>query len=309
MKNSRVLITGVAGFIGSRLAQKFLLENFEVIGVDDLSTGSLANIPQGVKFLEADLSDYSQFSSLNIKCDVILHLAGQSSGEISFENPISDLEKNCHSTLNLIKWGIDNSVKKIVYASSMSVYGDVPNIPIDETHPCNPKSCYGVGKLASENYLKVYQNQLPYTILRMFNVYGPGQDMNNMKQGMLSIFLSQAFKSRVITIKGSLQRFRDFVFIDDVINTWYNTALDTHTNNKTFNLGSGKKTTVGELVDKIIELVPGTECVVVEGTQGDQFGIFADNSSMKLFMSDYKFTELDCGLKIFVNSLVEGVYK
>ena len=124
MKNGRVLITGVAGFIGSKLALRFLLENYEVIGVDDLSTGKVTNIPEGVYFIKVDLSDYSQFHLLPSDCDFILHLAGQSSGEISFDNPILDLEKNCHSTLNLIKWGISIGVQKILYASSMSVYGD-----------------------------------------------------------------------------------------------------------------------------------------------------------------------------------------
>ncbi len=301
MKNGRVLITGVAGFIGSQLADKFLREKFEVIGVDDLSTGKISNIPNGVHFTKLDLSDHSQFRLLPRHCDFILHLAGQSSGEVSFDNPISDLEKNCHSTLNLIKWGISSGVKKILYASSMSVYGDGFDNPVKESNECNPKSCYGVGKLASENYLKVYQNELPFTILRMFNVYGPGQDMSNMRQGMLSIFLSQALSSGHITIKGSLDRYRDFIFIDDVVDIWYKSTFNEFTRNKIMNVGSGKKILVRDLVHKIIQLLPGTTYSTTDGTKGDQFGIYSDNFELINTFSKGHFIELNDGLAQFIN--------
>tara|TARA_Y200000002_G_scaffold381085_1_gene394135 strand:- start:784 stop:1239 length:456 start_codon:yes stop_codon:yes gene_type:complete len=119
-----ILITGVAGFIGSKVAQKFINENYNVIGVDDLSNGKKKNIPKGIKFIKADLSSKNIFSLLPKKCFKILHLAGQSSGEMSFDNPVSDLNKNTISTLNLIKYGIEKKVKLFLYASSMSVYGE-----------------------------------------------------------------------------------------------------------------------------------------------------------------------------------------
>ncbi|HBS51496.1 MAG TPA: NAD-dependent epimerase, partial [Coxiellaceae bacterium] len=208
-----LLITGVAGFIGSRVARTAIEKGYKVIGVDDLSQGYLRNVPKEVHFFEFDLTKSNNTAKLPKNIDYILHLAGQSSGEVSFDNPILDLEKNTISTLNLIKFGIKNKVKKIIYASSMSVYGTAEDSPVSETHVCSPLSCYGVGKLAAENYLKVYQNQLPYTIFRMFNVYGSGQDMSNLRQGMVSIYLAHIFKDGYVPVKGSVQRFRDFIYI------------------------------------------------------------------------------------------------
>lgn len=302
MKINTVLITGVAGFIGSKLAQKFIVENFEVIGVDDLSTGRLENVPPGVNFIKLNLADRRQLDLLPVNCSYILHLAGQSSGEVSFDNPILDLEKNCHSTLNLINWGIKIGVKKLLYASSMSVYGDVLDYPVAESHICIPKSCYGVGKLASENYLRVYQAQLPYTILRMFNVYGPGQDMSNMRQGMLSIFLSQALREGHIVIKGGLDRYRDFIFIDDVVEVWFKLTLNELCVNEVYNIGSGRKTHVHDLIRSIIELLPTTTYSVVEGTKGDQLGIYSDNSLVKSVLGKSEFVQLETGLRQFLES-------
>ena len=134
-------------------------------------------------FIKLDLSKKENIPELPTDIDFILHLAGQSSGDISFDNPILDLEKNTHSTLNLIRFGIENKVKKILYASSMSVYGSVEDKPISEECKTSPLSCYGVGKKCSENYLYVYNNKLPYLNYRMFNVYGTWAKYVQFKAG------------------------------------------------------------------------------------------------------------------------------
>ena len=133
----------------------------------------------------------------------------------------------------------------------MSVYGNPINGIAKEEDEPSPLSCYGISKLASENYLKIFSDYLPFVSLRMFNVYGPGQDLNNLKQGMVSIFISQALKNKKINVKGSLSRFRDFIFIKDVVDAWYNTTINKYINNITINIGTGKKTTVEDLL-KII---------------------------------------------------------
>ena len=178
---SNILVTGVAGFIGSEIAKELLLLSHEVYGVDDLSNGYKKNIPQGVNFIETDLSKPSSLKKIPKDIDVVFHLSGQSSGEVSFEDPIKDLKKNTHSTLNLISFIKENSIQKIVYASSMSVYGNVEDSPIKENHPLAPLSCYGVGKLSSENYLRIMLPKTNVVVMRMFNVYGPGQDLKNLK--------------------------------------------------------------------------------------------------------------------------------
>ena len=298
-----VLITGVAGFIGSKVAKRFIAEGYKVYGIDDLSSGNINNIPKEINFIKADLIDPLSLSKIPSTCEIIIHLAGQSSGEISFHNPIEDLKKNTITTLNLINFGIKNKVKKILYASSMSVYGDFncSNAGVKEEDEFSPKSCYGIGKLSSEKYLKIYQNQLPFVALRMFNVYGPGQDMNNMRQGMVSIFLSQAIKDKKIVIKGSLRRFRDFIYIDDVVECWYKVSLNENILNQAINIGTGKKTTVNDLVKKIQSITKVDEISILEGTPCDQLGIYSDITKLNQIVNVKPKVDLIEGLKYFYN--------
>ena len=296
-----VLITGVAGFIGSKVAKRFIAQGYKVYGIDDLSSGNINNIPRDINFIKADLIDPLSLSKIPSTCELILHLAGQSSGEISFHNPIEDLKKNTITTLNLIDFGIKNKVKKILYASSMSVYGDFncSNAGVKEEDEFRPKSCYGIGKLSSERYLKIYQNQLPFVALRMFNVYGPGQDMNNMRQGMVSIFLSQAIKNKKIAIKGSLRRFRDFIYIDDVVECWFKASLSEKVFNQAINIGTGRKTTVKQIIEMIKSITKVTETETLEGTPCDQLGIFSNNKKLTQILNITPKVDLMSGLKNF----------
>jgi len=296
----KILITGVAGFIGSHVSRRFLHEGYDVVGVDDLSNGKIKNVPEGVVFIEGDLAQLKTIKAIPKGCHQILHLAGQSSGEISFDDPVEDIEKNTISTLNLIKYGIENRSDRIVYASSMSVYGNVLDMPTCENVPCEPLSCYGVGKVAAEGYLKVYQKQLPYVSLRMFNVYGPGQDMENLRQGMVSIFLAQALKNKNILVKGGLDRFRDFIYIDDVVEAWYRAAIYRSSICRTLNLGTGIKTTVGELLDNICAQVDGSSYYVKGKTLGDQSGIYANTTEMSKVLGIDKLKSVNEGVLEFV---------
>jgi UDP-glucose 4-epimerase len=304
----KVLITGVAGFIGSKVAAKFISEGFEVYGIDDLSGGKKENIPLGIYFIKANLAKKDEIKKIPAGCHLILHLAGQSSGEISFDDPVSDLAKNTVSTLNLIEYGILNQSDKILYASSMSVYGDVPDEPINENVKPVPLSCYGVGKLASEGYLKVYQDKLNFVALRMFNVYGPGQDLQNMRQGMVSIFLAHALTAKKVVVKGSLERFRDFVFIDDVVDVWYNAAISESTRNLTINVGTGIKTTVRELLSNIQYYLPDIEIIVSESTKGDQSGIYPNIERLNELIPVSKFIKIDQGVDTFVQWAKSEIY-
>jgi UDP-glucose 4-epimerase len=300
----KLLITGVAGFIGSKIAARALEQGHEVYGVDDLSKGYESNIPAGVHFIKLDLSDKSRFHELPRGVDAIMHLAGQSSGEISFDDPVADLEKNTVSTLNLIEYGIATQAKRIVYASSMSVYGGVADAdkPVTETTPCAPLSCYGVGKMASEKYLEIFKDKLPYTAFRMFSVYGPGQDLTNLRQGMVSIFLQYALEQGQVPVKGSLKRFRDFVYIDDVVDAWLGAIQNDRAANQVFNLGTGVKTTLESLLENMKKFVPDTTWTEVAGTPGDQFGVCADTSKFKSVFDTKNFKSLNDGLQIFVQS-------
>jgi UDP-glucose 4-epimerase len=234
-----------------------------------------------VKFIQGNCQDAEVIAQLgDTRFDAILHIAGQSSGEISFDDPAYDLRTNTESTLRLIKFGLANGCRRFIYASSMSVYGDVPEIPIAETREPRPLSFYGVGKLASEHYMRIYQSKgLQPTALRFFNVYGPLQNMKNLRQGMVSIFLAQLIKHDKVVVKGALDRFRDFIFIDDVVGRTVSIIDKPETYGGVFNIASGVKTTVGELLD-LMKKQSGIdkEIVIAAGTPGDQKGIQADVS-------------------------------
>jgi UDP-glucose 4-epimerase len=297
------LVTGGAGFIGSIISKKLLFLGNKVTIIDNLSTGKKSNIPSKANFVEGDLSKLETIEKLNNKkFHAILHISGQSSGEISFENPIYDLNSNTVSTLLLLDYALKTKCNKFIYASSMSVYGEQRGKDqFSETDKLNPKSFYAVGKLASENYLKIYNQQygINYTILRYFNVYGPGQDLDNLKQGMVSIYLSQFLnnKFKKVLVKGSKNRFRDFCYIDDVVNITIKSINDKRFNNEVINVGTGKKTTVREVILEIKKYLSTNKPVIFKGsTPGDQHGIYANVDKIK-YLTKFKFTNFNFGLK------------
>ena len=185
----------------------------------------------------------------------------------------------------------------------MSVYGNVPDAPIGEDEHVAPLSCYGVGKLAAENYLNVFRKQLSSVSLRMFNVYGPGQDMTNLRQGMVSIYLAQALTSKNIVVKGSLERFRDFIYIDDVVEAWFRATTFINVGGgvggNTINVGTGVRTTVAQVLEAVKANVVGTTVEVTDPTPGDQNGIFANTTRMRALFGMSDFVQLADGVKRF----------
>lgn len=295
----KYLVTGAAGFIGAAIVKKLLSQGHKVWTIDNLSTGYRKNIPEGVVFIEGACQDESSVKQLKVlSFDAILHFAGQSSGEISFDDPVYDLRTNTESTLTLIKYGLETGCKRFIYASSMSIYGQVEDKPVSEEHVTKPLSFYGVGKLASENYMRIYQSKgLQPTALRFFNVYGPGQNMRNLRQGMVSIFLAQLLKEDKITVKGPLDRFRDMIFINDIVDFTTGVIEDERTYGGVYNVGTGVRTSIEELLETMMK-ISGIykEIVIEQGTPGDQKGIYADMSLAESELAfKYKYN-LDEGL-------------
>jgi UDP-glucose 4-epimerase len=281
---STYLVTGAAGFIGAAVAKRLIKENNSVITIDNLSTGKEENIPNGVTFLNGSAAEKTVIDQLaDKKIDAIIHIAGQSSGEISFEDPVYDLQTNYQSTVLLLELARKIGCKKFIYASTMSVYGDHnPPMCTEETSTM-PKSFYAVGKLASEHYMRIFSGQygITCTALRLFNIYGIGQNMDNLKQGMASIYLAMALNDQMVTVKGSKDRFRDFVYIDDTVDAFIK-ALDRTAGFDVFNVCTGKKTTVESILNIIKESLPfDIKVEFVDGTPGDQFGIYGDYSKIK----------------------------
>lgn len=291
---SRCLVTGGAGFIGSNIAKKLIKDNHEVYIIDNLKTGYVDNIPNEATFINGDFSQDNILSKLNnTKFDIVFHIGGQSSGEISYEDPEYDLNTNTLSTLKLLQYCQKTGCKKFVYASTMSVYGEKEGQEqFSELDDTNPKSFYAVGKLASEKYMDIFSKQfgIDFVSLRYFNVYGVGQNLENLKQGMVSIYLKQFFDDSFseVIVKGSLERFRDLVYIDDVADITIESAFNKKYNNQIINVGTGVKTTVRDILELIKEYSGSNKEIKIEGgTPGDQFGIYADNSKLlSLYKND-----------------------
>ena len=277
------LVTGGAGFIGSCVARSLLGDGHDVIVIDNLSTGTREAVPNGADLIVGHCQDPSSYGRLRRSSfDAIYHIAGQSSGEISFDDPVYDLQSNTQSTLLLLKLALETGCPKLLFASSMSVYGDDGEWPVDEDAGTRPKSFYGVGKLASEHYLRIYEQRGVTGIgLRLFNVYGPWQNLENLRQGMVSIFLAQALNDRHIHVKGGADRFRDFVYIDDVVRA-FRMLEHKAQGHAVYNVATGVKTRVGELVAGIQAALPYKTTVRYEGsTPGDQHGIVGDSSRIR----------------------------
>ena len=283
-------MTGGAGFIGSHLSKRLVQDGHRVYILDDLSTGFERNIPAEATFCKVDISDGGRLRDLELpeKVDTLFHIAGQSSGEASFDDPLRDIDVNYKATYNMLELAAAKEVDRFIYASSMSVYGEIEqnDCGVSEDRPALPISYYGCNKLASEKLIRVFARRINIkpTILRFFSIYGPGQNMTNLKQGIVSIYISYLMKNRPIVVKGALNRFRDLTYIDDLTDVLIKCEDCKQTFNHIFNVGAGIKTTVEDLLRAILKVFDKNnfdKWVKVEGnTPGDIMGCTADVSKL-----------------------------
>ncbi|MBF0427582.1 MAG: NAD-dependent epimerase/dehydratase family protein [Magnetococcales bacterium] len=277
----KVLITGGFGFVGSLIARHLRLKGVEVVVMEHPN----AQVPPGledVEVLHADITDEQSMASVKASgIDAVLHLAAQSSGPRSFFIPGLDVKLNILGTVNVIDWCIANQVDRILFASSFVIYGDHPDREaLDEEIHCKPKSVYAISKLACEHLLLNYAQAkgVRWNSLRMFNVYGPGQDITKPDQGVVGIFMNMLRKQDEVQVKGRLDRFRDLIYIDDVIQGW-DRCLFANRYNQAFNLGTGEKTTFDQLIRSIARVMGKEDrlkIVQLDGTPGDMMGCYAD---------------------------------
>ena len=272
------LVTGVAGFIGAAVARRLMEEGNRVIGIDSLHTGYRENVPDGVDFIEGDLRYGATLEPLKARhIDCIMHIAGQSGGEPSYDDPVFDLQANAQSTLLLLLLARKTNCRRFIYASSVSVYGNQPEGEhgLDEDTCPAPQSIYGVGKLASEHYMRLYAQQfgLGCISLRLFNIYGAGQNLANLRQGMISIYVSLALDNRHIQVKGAGERYRDFVNIDDTVQAFLDARSSDLSGYNVFNVCSGVATTVTHVIELLRASLPFDVTVEYSGsTPGDVHG-------------------------------------
>ena len=259
MRGKRVVITGGGGFIGSNLAEELAGEN-EVILIDDLSTGKVENIEGllkrgAVKLVKGSVTDLDFLREQFKGADYVFHLAALPSVPRSVADPLASNEINLTGTLNVLIAARDNRVSKVIYASSSSVYGDMPNSPKSENMPPSPMSPYGVGKLAGEYYCQVFTQVygLPTISLRYFNVYGPKQDPSSEYAAVIPRFIVSILKGEPPIIFGDGQQTRDFTFVQDVVEANILAAESEATG--VFNVGSGSQISINELARLIMRLV------------------------------------------------------
>jgi UDP-glucose 4-epimerase len=282
----RILVTGGAGFIGSALARRLIAEGDGVVIVDNLSTGKRSNVPPLATFVMADLAEPGTLELIPAgSYDGVVHLAAQSSGAIGQNDPYLDLRTNVGATLLLSRWCVARGIPRFLYASSMTVYGQGNREPVDETAECRPIGYYGASKLASESYLRLAADAgLGVTSLRLYNVYGRGQNLGNLYQGMASIYLVYLLDGACVPVTGSFDRYRDFVHIDDVVEALVLALRRKTTPSPVYNIGTGRKTTVRELLRMLIAAVglPADHPVdELAGSPSDVFGSVATSRRAK----------------------------
>lgn len=259
----KALVTGGAGFIGSTLTDRLLAEGWEVDVVDDLSTGSLANLAEaralGTRKFSFHRLDIRSPAITDLvahhKPDIVFHLAAQADVRVSVTRPTFDAEVNIIGTLNVCQGAVAAGTRKVVFASSGgTIYGTPEHLPVREGHPQRPESPYGVAKKAAGDYLHYYRaiRGLEYSALALANVYGPRQDPHG-EAGVVSIFLGMMLDRTRPTIFGDGAQTRDFVFVDDVVDAMVRAA--DRGSGLVINIGTAIETSVQELYDAIARAV------------------------------------------------------
>lgn len=251
MKNKNILITGGLGFIGSNIANELLDEN-EVLILDNLSTGKINNLKdanhENLKIVKEDIRN-TDLNDLTSNIDYIFHLAAMASVPLSIDEPVECSDINVNATIKLLKSAVDNDVKKIIFSSSSSVYGQNKNMPLKETEQPMPMSPYAASKASCELYLKAFYDSygLNYVSLRYFNVFGPGQDKNSQYAAVIPNFISSILEGKQPEIYGDGEQTRDFIFIKDVVRANVNAAESDF--NGIINVASGEKLSINQLYE------------------------------------------------------------
>jgi UDP-glucose 4-epimerase len=245
-------VTGGAGFIGSHLVDRLVAEGYDVVVLDNLSTGNLANIRgqlegESVRFVRGDIRDYQTVRDVCEGVGSVFHLAAMASVPWSIENPSATHEVNATGTLNVLRAGVEASVGKVIFASSCAVYGNPLKVPIREDHPTNPMSPYAASKLAAEGYVRAFASGfvLDSVCLRLFNVYGPRQPKGD-SGGVIPRFSTMLAEGISPVIYGDGEQRRDFVYVGDVVEALLK-SLNRVGGGEVYNIGTGKGFSVNEI--------------------------------------------------------------
>lgn len=273
------LITGAAGFLGSSLANQLAREGHQIRGVDDLSTGDPNSLGPDVHFTRGDLNDRPKLWTLLQDVDVVYHLAARVSVPESILYPRDYNNANVGGTVALMEAMRDVGVRRVVLASSGAVYGDQREQPLKESMTPNPRSPYAVSKLAAEYYVRTIGNLwgIETVSLRIFNAYGPGQHLPASHPPVVPHYLKQAQRGGTLVVHGDGTQTRDFVYVDDVISGLVAAATAPNVDGMVINIGSGKETSINELI-RCVQEVTGSNAEVIHNpkTSGGVSRLCAD---------------------------------
>ena len=276
-----ILITGGLGQVGSYLTEELSQDGHNRVTVLDNFSSNIKDfvVPQDVTVVESDILDKELVDELVSKSDVIIHTAAQVSVVNSIENPIYDAEINVFGTLNLLDAARKCDIKKFIYISSAAVYGNPQYLPIDEKHPTNSMSPYGLSKLTGERYTMLFHSLygVPVVCLRLFNIYSPRQNPNSPYSGVITKFIERAKAGKPPVIFGDGNQTRDFVSVHDVVDVVVKCIECDDAVGEVFNVGTGVATSVNEIAGLCSNMEPEYR----EAQSGDIQDSYADANKLK----------------------------
>lgn len=295
----KLLVTGGAGFIGSHIVDALIEKGHDVVVLDDLSSGSVKNLPRKIRFIKLDVRSNNVCTLfLEEQFDAVFHLAAQMDVRKSVADPRFDASVNIIGGLNILECCAKHDVKKIIFASTGgAIYGEQDYFPADEKHPLRPLSPYGVAKLSYEHYMFYYKEVygIDYVSLRFANIYGPRQNPHG-EAGVVAIFTTKFLNGEQPVINGDGKQTRDYVYVGDIVDANLK-ALD-YSETGIFNLGTGSETDVNTLFRNLRELT-GAECDEKHGPakKGEQQRSVLDYSHAKNILGWIPKISLEQGLK------------
>ena len=281
----KYVITGGAGFIGSNLVERLVKEGSKVHVIDNFSFGKLENCNKKAHYYNIDLSQKSNFDQVKEVCknaDSVFHLACIARVQPSIKNPVEYEMNNTISTVNILKASVESNVRRFIYSSSSSVYGNQTNLPLKEDFKTNPLSPYGAQKLYGEILCKTFSKVygLETVSLRYFNVYGEKQNIDGAYALVIGIFLNQKSNEKSLTVRGDGSQRRDFTYVGDVVRANILASKSEHVGSgEIINIGNGKNKSINEIASYVGGKIKYIEPVL------EPFETLADNLKAKKLLN------------------------